>query len=1666
MSEQRYATLIKSAQKKIKHLQTELDALKQRQHEPLAVIGMSCRLPGGANDPEAFWRLLQAGVDTVQEVPPERWDIEAYYDPDPDAMGKMYSRYASFLDQVDQFEPQFFGIAPREAQMIDPQQRLLLEVCWEALERANLVPAHLRGSNTGVFIGMMNQDYMQLLGQPTAIDAHTAGGNALSVASGRISFILGLQGPTLTVDTACSSSLVAVHLACQSLRNQEADMAIAAGVNLILSPTTTIAESRARMLAPDGRCKTFDAAADGMGRGEGCGVVVIKRLSAALADGDPIVALIRGSAVNHDGPSSALTVPNELAQEALIRRALAHAGVHPNEISYIEAHGTGTALGDPIEIGALGSVFGQERSQPLWVGSVKTNFGHLEGAAGVAGLLKAILALQHRQIPPHLHLQQPNPHIPWADLPIQVPTTPTPLPDAGRLAGVSSFGLSGTNAHIVLEAAPELSTLQPDAPQPLLAPTTPPQVLTLSATSESALIALAGRYATLLAEQPALALADLCLTANTQRTQFSHRLAVVAATNTQMCEQLTAIATGSPNIYLGDGRGIARGNAPAAGRPKAKIAFLFTGQGSEYLNMGRALYTSQPLFRQIMEQCDAILRPYLKRSLLALLYPDQAAAACPEPGHNDALIHTTAYTQPALFAVEYALAKVWQAWGIEPQAVLGHSVGEYVAACLAGVFSLEDALLLIAERGRLMHALFASPVPGAEEAVEGQMVALFAPLDQVRAALAPYHQEVAVAAINGPQSIVISGRAQAVTEIVADLNAQGVKSQKLPVAYAFHSPLMAPMLAEFRQVASAIHYAVPTMPLISNLTGKPATAQIATADYWCRHILQPVRFADGMSTLQELGIDTFVEIGPKPILVAMGQRCLLDYGAWLPSLRPEREWLQLLTTLGELYVRGAPVTWTNAPTPLVGQHPRGRVILPTYPWQRQSYWLPAASGSGHQEEQDNAPASSPAGQWSSIFELLHQGQVKQVAAQLVNGGQFSAAEAQFAEKVLGALQAQHQQQLLAQQLDDWLYTIEWQAKPYAADRAAAPTPLAGQWLILTTQTMEQAFAEWAAATQRTAPAPFQPIFVVAGAHYARENTNRWMVDPTDPTAFARLLQEIDAPLQGVIHGWSLQSPAITARDEQSISSAFLAESQNWGVVSILHLLQALVTQPRHNSQTLRLWLVTAGAAPVTSAPLAVEQAPIWGLGKVIALEHPELWGGLLDVDPTTPRAEQVDDLLGEIEQTEHNGEMVAFRKRERYVARLAPYRLAPFQSDQNKSCALRPDGSYLITGGLGALGLQVAHFLVQQGARQLILTSRRAANTAAQAKIDALRAAGANVQVVQADVGQPQEVARLLQGAPCPIRGVVHAAGVLDDGILLRQSAARFQQVMAAKVDGAWNLHTAFLQQDEPLDFFVMFSSIAALLGSPGQGNYAAANAFMDALAFHRHALGLSALSINWGPWAEAGMAAGTDAQGGDLIALTPAQGLHIFGQLMVTTHAPQVAVLPFNSTRLRQGVKQRNQLPLFAAVVDSASAQANTAPIAAAPVYQEWEEAQREARLIAHVQEQVGFVLGLAAPDLEQGFNEMGMDSLMALELKKRLEASLKLALPATLAFEYPTIQILASHLNHDVLRWSIPDGETVRTKKATEALLEAEQLMGEEADASLAAELAELESLLLRRI
>jgi acyl transferase domain-containing protein/acyl carrier protein len=1467
-----YAQLMKDALLELKQLRTSLDELKRAQTEPIVIIGMSCRLPGGVDSPEAFWRMLHDGVDAIGEVPSNRWDSSAYYDPDPETPGRMSTRFGGFLETIDEFDPAFFGISPREARSLDPQQRMLLEVTWEALELAGQSPGQLYGSSTGVFIGMSTFDYaLHQVGGAVdpedldRIDGYVATGTTMSPAAGRLSYVLGLNGPSMVVDTACSSSLVATHLAVTSLRNRECDMAVVGGVNLILRPEWNVNFTKAHMLAPDGRCKTFDASADGYSRGEGCGVVILQRVSDAVAARRNIIAAIRSSAVNQDGASGGLTVPSGPSQEQVIRRALDGAGLRPQDIGYVEAHGTGTSLGDPIEVAALGSVFGPNRTKqaPLRIGSVKTNIGHLEAAAGVAGLMKVALALRHGEIPPHLHFTRGNPMIDWNGLPVEVPVEPTPWPADGkpRRAGISSFGFTGTNAHVVLEEAPA-AALPNDAGRSSEADR-PLHLLTASARTPAALQDLAGKYERHLADRPDIPLPDVAFTANTGRTHFRHRLAVLADSPATARSRLAAFTAGTSSAGVFTGQSVERPG----------IVFLFTGQGSQYAGMGRQLYETQPLFRATLDRCDEILRGHLERPLLDVLYP--------RDGESSPL-DDTAYTQPALFAIEYALAMLWRSWGVEPDAVMGHSVGEYVAACVSGVFSLEDGLSLIVHRARLMQALSAA----------GQMVAVQTPEAQAAAAIVAHASDVSLAAINGPSSVVISGAARAISDVVASLQAEGIHTQSLRVSHAFHSPLMEPMLADFARVASGITLSPPAKEIISNVTGDFSSAAMATGDYWVRHVREPVRFARGMESLHEKGYRVFVEIGPGSTLLAMGRGCVPDpAAAWLPSLRASGDWDQLLQSLAALYTRGVNVDWDGFDR----DYARRPVELPTYPFQRQRYWVDVARRSDIRR----APEATAA--------------------------------------------------------VECMYRIEWRAQPRASRGPDLPTP----------------------------------------GHYVILDDGR----------------ELGSKLAAALQAGGARATLVPAGTP---------DQNNDGTRALTETLRIVQAAAKGSGPEGPIWCITRGAVAIDNGSagdaVSVDQSTLWGFGRTVALEHPEMWGGLVDLDPSDDLDVDIPSLASEL-LTPDGEDQIALRGGTRYVPRLVQH-----SPPAGENVRVDPRGTYLVAGGLGALGLHAARWLVSKGARSLVLAGRRGLETpGADEAVQSLQAMGAEqVVVARADISSHDDVERLLAqiaSSGRPLRGVLHAAGI-DAGVpLVDMAPGHLRSMLESKLRGAWHLHEQTRGLD--LDLFICFSSVSSIWGAPGRAHYAAANAFLDALAHERRRLGLPALSVNWGPWRGGGMAADDDIRQLERWGnrgLDPSAALRALDALVAGGEV-QAAVADVDWALFRSVFEARRARPLL---TELNGAPQRTSEQPATPEadwtieLQSLSAAQRLPRLEALLRSEIARTLGFNKPEdvpLDQSVFELGMDSLRAVELAVRLQQHLGLK-QSIQFFDSPEVTSLSKRL------------------------------------------------------
>jgi len=1566
----------------------------------IAIIGMAGRFPG-ANDLDLFWRNLRDGVESItffsdEELKQVGVDPTLLADPS-------YVKAAPVLDNVEDFDAAFFGYTPREAEFMDPQQRLFLECAWTALEHAGYAPEQYKGA-IGVFAGAKTSTYMfNLFANPDVmrtLDLTEIGlGNDLANLATRISYKLNLRGPSYALHTACSTSLVAVHLACQSLLIDECQIALAGGVAVNVPHKAGYRYQHGGIVSPDGHCRPFDAAAQGTLFGSGVGVVALKRLADALDDGDTIHAVIRGSATNNDGSAKAsFTAPGVEGQAAVISSALANAAVRPETIDYVEAHGTGTSLGDSIEIRALTRAFraSTQKRQFCAIGSVKSNIGHLDTAAGISSLLKTVLALKHQQLPPSLHFETPSPAIDFSISPFYVNSRLGEWRTNGhpRRAGVSSFGFGSTNAHVILEEAPVVEPSDSGKPW---------QLLTLSAKSATALDAATANLAAHLREQPQLNLADVAYTLQIGRRAFDHRRVLVC---TDRDDALHALETRDPQRLLTT-------TQTTIDRP---VVFLFPGQGAQYVDMGRQLYQTEPVFRQQIDRCAELLKPHLGLDIRAIMFDesgrgtiyrahtdesdagtiyraptdavaDTSASGTIDHGPTDAVADTSAsgtiyraptndadtdssivhrpssednpaldqtqYAQPALFVVEYALAQLWLSWGLKPQAMIGHSLGEYVAACLAGVFTLEQALKLVAARGKLMQQL-----PG------GSMLAVALPERELHELLA---DELALAAVNGPAQCVVSGPHQAVEALHERLRAQSVVCRRLHTSHAFHSATMDPILEQFTKLVGQVRLSAPRMAYISNVTGTWITAEEATNPaYWARHLRETVRFAEGVGTLLKEDDSIFLEVGPGQTLGTFARQ-QIDRGAGvavLSSLRHPREQQPdvafLLASLGRLWLAGATIDWPR----MYGDERRMRVPLPTYPFERRRFWIEPGRGAG-------------------------------------------------ALAALAALEKRAD-------LDDWFYAPSWKRAALADDREAL-SDTARPWLVFTNG--DSFSARFVA---RLRQAQQEVIAVSAGDHFDRRDDGDYILDPHQPAEYAALLDDLRARdrLPGrIVHLWNITLDAAAAEER-------FGEAQAHGFYSLLFLAQALAQQD--SAAELRIDIVANGLHEVIGGEtLAPEKATLLGPCKVIPQEHPNISCRSIDiiVPAETQAAALIDQLLAELAAPASDS-VVAYRGPHRWVQSFARTRL-PAQSERT---ALRERGVYLITGGLGGIGLALAEHLAHTVQARLVLVGRSTLPERSQweqwlaehgeedrtsariRKLLAIEQTGAELLVVSADVADQERMRSVIAQALerfGALHGVIHAAGVAGGGLIQLKTRELAEQVLAPKLRGALALDSATC--DLPLDFMALFSSLTAVVGELGQSDYCAANAFLDAFAHQRTATGRRTLAINWDTWREIGMAVSADVPAEvrqmreQVLAdgILPAEGMAAFDRAIAQRALSQVLV----STRdLEARIAQATAMTqaMVRAALEQSTRPAHARPeLATAYVM----PANAFEQTIAEIWQQM---LGIEQVGVHDNFFELGGHSLLITQLLNKLTKAYGVDIPLRSLFDQPTVAGMAGLVAH----------------------------------------------------
>ncbi|GAA2565926.1 type I polyketide synthase [Streptomyces sp. NPDC000678] len=1733
-SEDRLVEALRASLKEADRLREQNRKLTEDSRDPIAIIGMACRFPGGITSPEDLWRLLEAGEDAIGPFPTDRgWDLERLYDPTGQRPGSTYVREGGFLYDAADFDADFFGISPRDALLMDPQQRLLLEITWEVLERTGIPPRSVKGSPLGVFSGVMYHNYPGSYGSSGPV-------------AGRLSYTFGLEGPAVTVDTACSSSLVTLHLAAQALRRRECTMALAAGVSVMSSPRTFVEFSLDGNLSRDGRCRPFAESADGTAWSEGAGVLLLERLSDARRNGHPVLALLRGSAVNQDGATNGIAAPNGPAQQRVIRQALADAGLTPDQIDMVEAHGSSTELGDPIEADALLAAYGKHRpaDDPQWLGSVKSNLGHTQGAAGVAGVMKTVLAMQHGVLPKTLHVDRPSRHVDWSRGAIRLLTEPVQWRNdkAPRRAGVSSFGLSGTNAHVILEQAPE----EPAAAQPAPERTAGPLPWLISGRNRTALQAQAGRLLDWLHDRPDAHPLDIGRALATHRSALEHRAALVGEDRQELLAALAALAAGEP--APGTEQGVSRG--------EPLLAFLFPGGGAQRLGMGRELSAAHPAFAAAYDEVCAALDVHLDRPLREMIDGDEQA------------LDRVGYAQAALFAFEVALFRLLESWGIHPALLAGHSTGELSAAHVCGVLSLPDAARLVAARGRLMQGLPAG----------GSMIAVNADEETVRPLLT---DGVGIAAVNSPAAVVVSGATAQVEALAETLAGRGHRIKRLRVSHAAHSPMMEPIVEEFRAVAAELTFHAPRIPVVSTVTGRLAEGDdLRTPDYWVRHLCQAVRFRDAVDALRAEGVNRFVELGPAPVLSAMAQECLADAPdetVVLPLLRKDRsEPLACAASVGLLHTRGVPVDWDAY---FDARHARP-VALPTYAFQRERFWLQASASDGDPTSLGLDPVDHPLLGAATVLadsqELVITSRLSLAThswlADHAVGGAVLLPGTAFVELAIGAgtrIGAARLRELalhapmvlppeggvrlqivLGPPDDTGARPLSFHSRPEDAADHQPWTQHATGALVPGTGVAAFDLAQWP-------PAGAQPVDLggmyeelqARGSQYgplfrglraawrtpdgeilaevslpdnSRATAEDFGLHPAvfDAALHAVGLLDTEEGATALPHAWSDVEllaagasalrvrirPAGTDGSGSRTVALDLADVTGRPVASVGALTLRAVSQEQLAAATARtaaggdLFAVDWAQVPLPDAPAprladadALERedeaAPApdavvlrltggtgpdavrAATGRLLSALHGwssdarlasarlvVLTSGALALPDAT--GEQVTDLgaaaalgLARSAQSEDPGRIVlvdtdtpppadalpallagvlalgepavALRGGRAAVPRLARVAAAPAAAP----AAFDPQGTVLVTGGTGALGRLVARHLAEHhGVRRLVLAGRRgpAAQGAAELVAD-LAALGATAEVVACDLADRAAAQRLL--SEHPVRAVVHCAGVLDDGVVASLTPERLDTVLRPKADAAWHLHelTAGLE----LTHFVLFSSAAGVLGAPGQGNYAAANAFLDALAAHRRAAGLPAQSLAWGQWAQAGGMAPETSRSA-LPALSAQEGLALLDAALASAR-PALVPVKLDLAALRADADRvsdlfRSLVPTaHKAAAPAAGAATLTNDLAALPA-----DRRREA-LLDLVLGKVVEVLGHGSKDLidaERPFRDLGFDSLTAVELRNALSAATGLQLASTLAFDHPSAAALADHLLQELLgdlAQAAPQAQTV---------------------------------------
>ncbi|MEU3860742.1 type I polyketide synthase, partial [Streptomyces sp. NPDC028722] len=1579
VDDKKYREYLNKAVATARQATRRLREVEERAWEPIAIVGMACRLPGGVTSPEDLWRLVADGTDAISAFPADRgWDLEGLYDPNPDVPGTSYVREGGFLHGAADFDAGFFGISPREALAMDPQQRLLLETSWEVFESANIDPTSLRGHRIGFYTGVMHHDYAPRVRQvPEDLEAYIGRGSTGSFASGRVSYMLGLEGPSVTVDTACSSSLVAIHLAVQSLRTGESEMAMAGGAAVMSDSKMFVEFSRQRGLSPDGRCRAFAASADGTGFSEGVGVLLLERLSDARRNGHDVLAVVRGTAVNQDGASNGLTAPNGTAQREVIRQALENARLSAADVDAVEAHGTGTSLGDPIEAQALIATYGQERpgdGRPLWLGSLKSNIGHAQSAAGVAGVIKMVEAMRYGVLPRTLHVDAPTPEVDWSAGAVELLTEAREWPerDEPRRAGVSSFGLSGTNAHVILESARPA----PDEPGPATEPTEPTEPgrttveravphgvvpLALSGKSADALSAQAKRLAAFLESHPGTPLPDIALSL-TSRAVFDHRGVAVAGTHAEAVQRLTALAEDAT---------VSTGTHGDTG-----VVFVFPGQGAQWVGMAVGLLAESEVFAGWMARCGEALAPFVGWSLVEVLGDEEAL------GRVDVV-------QPVLWAVMVSLAGLWRSVGVEPVAVVGHSQGEIAAACVVGGLSLEEGARVVARRSQVI----ASGLAGL-----GGMLSVGLPVGVVEGRLGG---GLSVAAVNGPSSVVVAGVVGELEVLEEELRGEGVRVRRVAVDYASHSVGVERVEGVLGEVLGGVSGVSSGVPFFSTVTGGVVDTAVLDGGYWYRNLRERVRFEEVVRALLGSGRRVFVEVSPHPVLgfvVAETMGAVGVDGVVVGSLRRgEGGWERFLRSVGEVYAGGVDVDWRA-----VLEGSGRRVQLPTYPFQHQRYWLDA----------DDRPAVEADPVDAAFWAAIEAGDTGALADDLQ-------LKASVLDEVLPALSSWRRRKQERTVIDGWRYRLGW-------DRVDAAGTVAGTAAGTAVGTAAVIVPDTAGGTA---------VGTVSGTWLVAVGSDGGpLADAVADGLAERGVRTVRIEVDTENADRETLAAALTDRDVTGVLSLLALDGRphpvhtTWsrGTIGTVALVQALgdagIEAP--------LWAVTSGGVAVAdSAELTdASQHAMWGIGTVLALDHPRTWGGLVDLPAGTTEADpRTLDLLCTALSGTVDEDQLAVRPDGLHARRMrrAPLDGAPAVKPWT------PRGTVLVTGGTGGTGAHVARWLAEHGAEHLVLTSRRGPHAPGADELRAeLEALGARITITACDIADREAVVGLLQDIPAelPLTAVLHLAGAPQtESPLSDLTVEQFADMGRAKIAGARHLDD--LLGDRDLDAFVLFSSGATAWGSNGLTSYAGANAHLDALAHRRRARGLTATSIAWGAWGGGGMVDASMAGEFAKLGITLMEPhLAVAALVQAVEHdETHVVVAGIDWTRFAPAFALSRPRPLLRGLPEvteilagATEDQPDTDASALRSELLRLSPAEQERRLVGLVRAEAGAVLGHADTEVvgeERAFKEVGFDSVTAVELRNRLSAAVRLRLPATLVFDYPNPKALADHLRTELV-------------------------------------------------